>query len=93
MPIQKNVAEVRSFLGMENQQSQFAPRLARMTKPLRNLNKRFTWVCEQPKQNAFEGIEECLTKAPILSLYACNMETKISVDASSYGIGGVLYQL
>ena len=29
----------------------------------------------------------------ILALYDCNRETKISADASSYGIGGVVYQL
>ena len=37
LPVPKNVAEIRSFLGMANQQSKFAPDLATKTKPLRDL--------------------------------------------------------
>ena len=79
---------------MVNQQSKFAPDLASKTKPLRDLlNKKCTWAWGQPQQKAFEDIKRCLTEAPILALYDCNRETKISADASSYGIGGVVYQL
>ena len=94
LPVPKNVAEIRSFLGMVNQQSKFAPDLASKTKPLRDLlGKRCTCAWGQPQQKAFEDIKRCLTEAPILALYDCNRETKISADASSYGIGGVVYQL
>ena len=94
LPVPKNVAEIRSFLGMVNQQSKFAPDLATKTKPLRDLlNKRSTWTWGAPQQKAYEDIKTCLTEAPILALYDCNRETKISADASSYGIGGVVYQL
>ena len=45
LPVPKNVAEVRSFLGMVTQQSKFAPDLATKIKPSRDLfNKRFTWT-------------------------------------------------
>ena len=79
---------------MVNQQSKFAPDLASKTKPLRDLlNKKCTWAWGQPQQKAFEDIKRCLTEAPILALYDCNRETKISADTSSYVIGGVVYQL
>ena len=94
LPVPKNVAEIRSLLGMVNQQSKFAPHLATKTKPLRDLlNVRSTWTWRAPQQKAYEDIKTCLTEAPILALYDCNRETKISADASSYGIGGVVYQL
>lgn len=45
LPVPKNVAEIRSFLGMVNQESNFAPDLANKTKPLRDLlNKGCTWT-------------------------------------------------
>ena len=79
---------------MVNQQSKFAPDLASKAKPLRDLlGKRCTWAWGQPQQEAFEDIKSCLTEALILALYDCNRETKISADASSYGIGGFVYQL
>ena len=46
-----------------------------------------------PQKTAYEDIKTCLTEAPILALYDCNRATKISADASSYGIEGVVYQL
>eukprot|EP00794_Sanderia_malayensis_P016472 gene16472-18109_t len=94
LPVPKNVADVRSFLGMVNQQSKFAPDLANKTKPLRDLlSKNNTWMWGPPQQKAFNEIKRCLTEAPVLALYDCNRQTKITADASSYGIGGVVYQL
>ena len=94
LPVPKNVAEIRSVLGMVNQQGKFAPDLATKTKPLRDLlHKRSTWRWGAPQQKSYEVIKTCLTEAPILALYDCNRETKISADASSYVIGGVVYQL
>ena len=86
----RNVAEVRSFLGMVNHVSKFAGHLTSKTKPLRELLKtKSTWVCGQPQDQAFTEIKEALTTA-ILALYDPNRETK--VNASSYGIGGVVMQ-
>eukprot|EP00795_Rhopilema_esculentum_P017151 gene17151-8686_t len=90
LPLPKNAAEVKSFLGIGNQQSKFAPDLASKTKPLRDLlNNGCTWACGQPQQKAFEDIKRCLPNREIIH----NRESKISADASSYGMGGVVYQL
>ena len=87
----RNVAEVRSFLGMVNHVSKFADCLASKTKPLRELlKKKNTWVWGQSQDQASTEIKEALTTAPILALYDPNMETKVNANASSYGIGGVV---
>ena len=87
----KNVHEVRMFLGMVNHMGKFAEHLADKTKPIRKLmQKDRQWVWGPPQQKAFEEIKSILTTAPVLALYDPNRETKISADASSFGLGGVL---
>ena len=80
---------------MVNHVSKFADHLASKTKPLGELlKKKNTWVWgqRQPQDQTFTEIKEALTTAPILTLYDPNRETKVSADASSYGIGGVVMQ-
>ena len=88
-----NTQEVRSFLGMVNQLSKFTSHLAEKSKPLRELlQKDRAWVWGPAQAKAFEEIKTALTTMPVLALYGPNKETKITADASSYGLGGVLMQ-
>ena len=88
-----NVGDIRRFLGSVNQLSKFAPNLAEITKPLRDLlvkNNHWTWG--EPQQEAFQKVKNALTNSPILAMYNPNLETTISADASSFGLGAVLLQ-
>ena len=89
----ENVADVRRFLGMANQMSKFAPRLAEITKPLRDLLiKDNHWTWGEPQQRAMDKVKEILVTSPILALFDVNLETILSADASSFGLGAVLLQ-
>ena len=93
LPAPKNIREVRSFLGMVNQLSKFTEHLAYKRKPLRDLHsKTNSWTWGHAQENAFRKSKECLISPPDLALYDVNRKTKVSSDASKYGIGGVILQ-
>ena len=51
VPVPTNVGDIRRFLGTVNQMSKFAPNLADVTKPLRDLLiKGQQWVWGEPQQ-------------------------------------------
>ena len=87
------VGDVRQFLGMVNQLSKFSPHLAELTQPLRELLvKDNMWVWGEPQQSSFDRVKEALIVSPVLALFNPNLETILSADASSHGLGAVLMQ-
>lgn len=93
-PIPATVRQVRRFLGMTGWYRRFIPNYANLAGPLTDLMRKsakFTWSADA--QNAFEKLKECLCSAPILSHADFQRPFVIQCDASTSGIGGVLYQL
>ena len=88
-----SLSELRRFLGMANQLGKFAPNLAELTQPLRELlSKSRKWIWGPPQSKAFNLVKAELSKPTTLALYDPAALTKISADASAFGLGAVLLQ-
>ena len=90
-PVPKNVAELKSYLGLLSYYSKFLSNLSTVLAPLyRLLRKSTPWQWGPPETTAFQSSKDLLLSAPLLVHYNPTMDLSLACDASSYGIGAVL---
>ena len=92
-PIPKDVADIRSFMGLAGYYRRFVEGFSRVAYPINSLQKKgkvFKWTSEC--QRSFEQLKHLLTTAPILSIADPNKDYVVCTDASKEGVGGVLMQ-
>lgn len=91
----ENAAELETILGMVNYLARFAPNLAEMSAPLRQLlrqDAQFKW--NQAHEQAFQKIKDTLTAepGPVLAYFDPEKEVTLQVDASKNGLGATVMQ-
>ena len=71
----------------------FIPNLSTVASPLRTLlEKNVEWHWHTEQANSFLSLKKLITTAPVLKYFNPSKPTKLSVDASSKGLGAVLLQ-
>ena len=107
-PVPKNIKDVRRFLGFTGYYRMFIQGFAAIARPLNDLlvghvtnpkakkkpsKKRvpFEWGTEQ--QASFEAVIDKLTNPPVLAYANYSLPFKVHTDASTNGLGAVLYQI
>ena len=96
------MTEVRSFLGIVSYYRRFIPNFSKVAKPLNKLLQTLEGTSHQKKkfkvhwgpeqQDTFETLQRLCTEAPTLAYADFKAPFILYTDASSDGLGAVLYQ-
>lgn len=98
-PRPKNVAELRSFIGLVGHYRRFIRNFAAIASPMNSLTStKCSWNWSDDVEKAFQTVKNMIVQAPILA--QPNFEAALSgtfpfivtTDASKEGVGGVLSQ-
>lgn len=92
-PVLSSRTQVRRFLGMANYYSHFVPHFSSVAAPLHQLTSNTTPFAWNPSCTlAVSNIKQLLSEAPVLAIFSPALATRITCDASAFGIGAILEQ-
>lgn len=108
-PAPRNLKQLRQFLGFAGYYRRFVPHFAQIVAPLNDLlkghgtnkqMKKYTnkvkpvpWKWSDKEDEAFKAIKQKLIQPPILGFANYKLPFTLHTDASSVGLGAVLYQV
>ena len=91
--VPRNVAEVRSFMGLARYYKRFITGFSKIAHPITSLQRKeekFQWTKECEK--SFQRLKQLLTSAPILRIADPNVDFLVCTEACKEGLGRVLSQ-
>ena len=104
-PTPTSPEDVRRFLGLAGYYRRFIKNFSQISRPLTNLmpvpsgkkrqkkqKRNHEWHWGEEEEQAFNKLKELLTTAPVLSYPDSDLPYELHTDASSIGLGAVLYQ-
>ena len=93
-PTPTNITDLRGFLGLVGQLSEFSQWIADAAEPLRDLLKPANeWLWTSQHDAAFEKVKKALVSPPVLAFFSPGLPTVLQTDASrQQGLGYVLMQ-
>ncbi|KAF8754612.1 hypothetical protein RHS01_05830 [Rhizoctonia solani] len=92
-PVPTKVKEVQLFLGFANFLCRFVANFSHMARPLHNLVKKDTpWKWDTREQEAFQGLKDAITNAPVLCHANPSKPYFLETDASGAALGSILSQ-
>ena len=92
-PVQKNLRQLKTFIGMSSYCRNFVPYFAAIAVPLHLLDKKgVAWEWTNVHQVAFDTIKAALADARVMQIFDPLKQLTIQADASKTGIGAVLLQ-
>ena len=90
-PSPKNVAELRSYLGLLNYYGNFIPNLSTLLQPLHELlRKGVKWAWTEECEKEFVRSKSELVADKVLVPYDEKKKQTLACDASPYGVGAVI---
>ena len=90
-----NKSELQTIMGMITYLSKFAPNLANITSPLRQLLLKDTeFIWDTPQAQAFQKVKDLITRTPgpLLTYFDPSKPVVLETDASQFGLGATLLQ-
>ncbi|KAF8692347.1 hypothetical protein RHS03_08627, partial [Rhizoctonia solani] len=92
-PTPTKVKEIQSFLGFANFLLRFVANFSHMARPLHNLIKKdATWQWNTKEQEAFQGLKDAITNAPVLCHADPTKPYFLETNASGAALGSILSQ-
>ena len=92
-PIPENLTDLRSFLGLANQFSDFSPDLRHAMEPMKGLlKKQNAFVWNEAHTKSMDAVKAIITGPQCLAHFNPKLPTTLLTDASRTGLGYVLIQ-
>ncbi|GBG65583.1 hypothetical protein CBR_g51465 [Chara braunii] len=92
-PEPTNTTDIRSFMGLAGYYQRFIIGYSRIVAPMTRLQSpKVLFVFDDDARRSFQALKTAMLMPPVLSIYDPTLPTRVTTDASGYGIGAVLEQ-